>query len=119
MGFGGWQDFYAIPVSKVSMHGVAGSQSTRLSATLTNPTVDWIGVGGICLNLRDKDGDLVGTNSIGIFSVSQSGYIEPGGSIVVSGEVEGLEKAESAQVIAYGHVSPEPPPIVPVPGNPP
>jgi len=119
MGFGGWQDFYAIPVSKVSMHGVAGSQSTRVSATLTNPTVDWIGVGGICLNLRDKDGDLVGTNSIGIFSTSQSGLIEPGGSMVISGEVEGLERAESAEVIAYGQASTEPLPIVPVPVNPP
>ena len=119
MGFSGWQNLYAIPVSKVLKQAITGSQSVRVSATLTNPTVDWVGVGGICLNLRNKDGDLVGTNSVGVFSTSQSGYIEPGDTMIVSGEVVEVDKAASAEVIAYGYATTAPPPIIPVPVNPP
>ena len=70
----------------------------RVAATLVNQTDSWIEIDGICLDLRDQTGKLVGT-----LSPQQGGILDPGATMTVSGEVADLGGAASAEAIAYGH----------------
>jgi hypothetical protein len=88
----------SIPIRDVSKQPVRGSQSVRVAATLVNQTDSWIEIDGICLNLRDRTGKLVGT-----LSPQQGGILGPGATMTVSGEVADLGGAASAEAIAYGH----------------
>ena len=102
-----------VPVSNVSWQRVPGSPTVLVAATLTNPSDSWLSVNGACLNLRGADGTLVGTASS-----EGGGYIGPGETMTVSGEVVEVGKAASAEVVAYGYVTEPPPEPILVPANP-
>jgi hypothetical protein len=93
-----YRGLLSIPTRDVSKQPVRGSQSVRVAATLVNQTDSWIEIDGICLNLRDRTGKLVGT-----LSPQQGGILGPGATMTVSGEVADLGGAASAEAIAYGH----------------
>jgi len=102
-------DLYPIPVRGVSRRSVPDTRSVLVEATLTNPTRSWLQIVGVCLNVRSADGALVGT-----LSVVPEDDLGPGAIVAVSGEVNLLAKAASADVTAYGWPIEGPPTEIPI-----
>ena len=101
-------DTYPVPVSGVSKK--QQGEDWVVSATLSNPTKDWLYVKGVCFNLRAADGTLVG--AMGDY---RGPYLAPGSSAAVSATVSPLVAAKSAEVTAYAEVQYGPPPEIPPP----
>ncbi|MGA2286677.1 MAG: hypothetical protein ABSG55_10465 [Dehalococcoidia bacterium] len=102
----------ASPGSNVAVVPVSSPTLTQqgedfvVSATLSNPTNRWLNIRGVCYNLRDSSGTLVGTLSGG----SENPMMPPGITRAVSAVVSPLGKPDAAEVIAYADVLDQPPP---------
>lgn len=98
---------YLPPVSNLRL-GREVDGTREVFATISNPTSSWIAVNGICFNLRDGGGRLVGTNHEGGYY----NYIAPGGSVTLSAFVSQFDDASSAEAIAFAQPQDGPPQVV-------
>jgi hypothetical protein len=89
-------EVWLIPVRNISKQRLA-ADALKVSATLYNPTGEYMMVRSLCFNLRGNHDELVGTSCRGF-----PDGIEARGSLVVSAEVTEIGPARSVEVIAYG-----------------
>ncbi len=102
--------FVPPPVTNIASE-TTGSDTVKISATLSNPRDDGLNISSVCFYARDAAGRLIG----GQCGASGVSWIEPHGSVAVSKEVTliGAGKAISVDVVAYGDAGPKPHEIVP------
>ncbi len=94
-----WQEppnYVSIPVTNVETEQ-AGTDSLKISATISNPTDDYMLFGSLCFNLRGSRDKLVGTSCL---MIPQG--VEARSSLTVSEVVAELAPMHSVEVIAYG-----------------
>ncbi|HYM14147.1 MAG TPA: FxLYD domain-containing protein [Dehalococcoidia bacterium] len=100
---------YSVPASGVTMAPLPdqpdGLGTVAVSATLHNPTSQWVGVERACATVRDGGGNVVGVVPLLAHDGSAYGYpplIAPGARVVVAGAGYVVGAAASADVRAFG-----------------